>query len=68
MDEVVFYVFILALMLIFVAYFAGFATDVQAVQGAGVNLLNAATGRNSSGQFAAYPTGAPTAGATTTTL
>jgi hypothetical protein len=58
MDEVsrtIRYLFILALVLIVVAYWAGsnalLGTGIKGV----VSLDNAATGRNSAGVFAAYP-------------
>lgn len=54
-EEVVRYLFILALILIVVAYFAG-STQVLSTIGTQVgNLGNVFTGRNSQGQFAAYP-------------
>jgi len=53
------YLFLLALFLIGVAYFAGFSADTKAVAGATNTLLLTATGRNSAGQFAGYPSGAP---------
>lgn len=47
--------FWLAVLLIIVAYFVGFATDAQTVF-AGVNSLGLTfTGRNQAGEFAAYP-------------
>ena len=53
------YLFILALMLILVAYWAG-ANKLLGTTIGGVNTLGLTyTGRNAAGQFAAYPTGAP---------
>jgi len=61
MDEVATgtrYLFLLALFLIIVAYFAGFVADTQAV-GSALNSLGLTfTGRNPAGNFAAYPAGA----------
>lgn len=53
------YLFILALILIGVAYFAGSKQLLQTAFG-GVNQLDlTATGRTANGQFAAYPQNAP---------
>lgn len=55
------YLFILALALIVLAYWAG-ANQLLKTGFSGVNTLDlTATGRNSQGQFAAYPTGGPAA-------
>lgn len=54
-DEVVRYLFILALILIVVAYFAG-STQVLSTIGTQIGSLgNVFTGRNAQGQFANYP-------------
>lgn len=62
MDEVsrtVNYLFILGFLLIIVAYWAG-SKQILTTFFSGVNTLDlTATGRNSQGQFAAYPTGGP---------
>ena len=51
------YLFILAILLIVVAYWAG-STKVLAGLFSGTTALDyAVTGRNASGAFAAYPTG-----------
>jgi len=51
------YLFILALVLLVLAYYAG-AKQVGATFFSGVNQLGLTfTGRNQAGQFAAYPTG-----------
>lgn len=57
MDKAVRYLFILSLVLIFVAYYAGLVTDIKAFAGAGDTLLKTATGRNLNGDFSAYPAG-----------
>ena len=57
MDKAMRYLFILSLVLIFVAYYAGLVTDIKAFAGAGDTLLKTATGRNAVGQFQAYPSG-----------
>lgn len=60
-DQIIAYTFLIAILLVIVAYYAGFVADIQAF-GASLNtLILTATGRNSAGQFAAYPTGAPAA-------
>ena len=62
MDEVsrtINYLFILAALLIIVAYWAG-SNKILTTIFSGVNTLDlTATGRNAQGQFAAYPTGGP---------
>lgn len=60
-NQVIGYLFLLSLFLIAVAYFSGFVADTGAVGGAVNQLLQTATGRNSAGNFAAYPTGATVA-------
>lgn len=50
--------FLLAVLLIVLAYFVGFSTDAATILSGVTNLFNVATGRNSAGQFARYPTGA----------
>lgn len=61
------WLFLLALFLIAVAYFAGFTADTKAVTGALVSIGNTFTGRNAAGNFANYPNG-NTAQATTTAV
>ena len=56
-DRTVRYLFILAFVLIAVAYWAG-STKVLGALFSGTTALDyAVTGRNASGNFAAYPTG-----------
>lgn len=57
MDKLVTYIFILSLVLIFVAYYAGLVTDVNAFSNAGNSLIQTATGRTANGQFAGYAQG-----------
>ena len=58
LDRTVRYLFILSLVLIVVAYYAG-ANKIFSTGLAGVNTLGLTfTGRDSNGKFAAYPTGA----------
>ena len=60
-DRTIRYMFILAFLLILVAYWAG-ANKVLGALFGGVNMLDlTVTGRTASGQFAAYPTGGPAA-------
>lgn len=60
-DKALFYIFVLSLALIFVAYYAG----TKAVGGtlfSGLNsLILTSTGRDTQGQFASYPGNAPLA-------
>lgn len=58
MNQITGYLFILALVLIGVAYYAGLSTDATAVGNQVNQLLKTGTGRNSAGNFAAYPGGA----------
>ena len=54
------YLFILAIVLVVLAYWAG-ANKLAGTGIAGINTLGLTfTGRNAQGQFAAYPTGGPT--------
>ena len=53
------YIFILSLILILVAYWAGTQRVGETFGQQLVNLIYAGTGRTSSGTFAAYPTNAP---------
>jgi hypothetical protein len=58
-DKALRYIFVLSVILILVAYYAGtqrVATTFGTQLG---NLINISTGRTTSGQFAAYPTGGP---------
>ena len=57
-DRALFYIFVLSLILIGVAYYVGSTKLLNAI-GANVgSLVLTSTGRTQSGQFAAYPTGA----------
>lgn len=59
-DKAMTYIFWLSLILIGVAYYAG---SVKVLNSLGTNLgslILTATGRDSSGNFAAYPQNAPT--------
>lgn len=56
-DKTLWYLFVLSFLLIAVAYFTGLSTDVKALGGVANTLGNTFTGRNASGQFAAYPKG-----------
>lgn len=57
MDTILRYAFILALVLIAVAYFAGLTSDVNVVGSNANTLIKTLTGRNAQGQFAGYPGG-----------
>ena len=52
------YVFVLTFLLIAVAYYAGFKSNVQVLGNALNQLLLTVQGRTQSGQFAGYPSGA----------
>jgi hypothetical protein len=58
-DSTARYIFFLLALLIIVAYFAGAATETKSLANGATQLINAFTGRNAAGQFAAYPTGGP---------
>lgn len=47
--------FLLAVLLIVVAYFVGFTTDANAIFSGISNLVLVGSGRNAQGNFAAYP-------------
>lgn len=51
-------IFWLLALLIVVAYFVGASTDTNSLANGVVKLVLALSGRNSQGQFAAYPSGA----------
>lgn len=53
-----FFIFVLMALLIVVVYYVGAATDFSALAKGSQTLIYALTGRNASGQFASYPTGA----------
>lgn len=61
-EDTIRYIFILSLVLILVAYWAG-TQRVASTFGQQIgNIIDISTGRNpSTGQFAAYPTGGPAA-------
>lgn len=62
LDKAMKYIFILSLILVAVAYYAG-STRVLDSLGKNVgSLILTSTGRDSSGAFAAYPQNAPTGG------
>jgi len=55
MREIPFYLFVLMLVLIALAYYTGLKSDSQAIF-AGINQIGQTfTGRNSQNQFAGYP-------------
>ena len=57
MKDIPFYLFVLAMVLIGLAYYVGLKSDAGAI-GAQVNSLGLTfTGRNSAGAFAGYPGG-----------
>lgn len=57
MGKLVFYIFVLSLVLILVAYYAGVQTDAGAFSSAINSGIQTVTGRTNNGQFAAYPSG-----------
>lgn len=56
--RVLFYAFAISVLLIIVVYFIGLSTDLSSFASAARSLIYSVTGRNSSGQFATYPSGA----------
>lgn len=56
-DTAIRYIFVLSLILIIVAYFAGTQKVLSTLGSTTNSLIQTATGRNSSGDFAAYPSG-----------
>lgn len=59
-DDTIRYIFILSVILILVAYWAGTQKVATAFGTQIGNLIDISTGRNpATGQFAAYPTGGP---------
>lgn len=54
-ERALYYIFILSLVLVALAYYTGLQTDAAALKSAFVSILYAVTGRNSSGNFAGYP-------------
>jgi hypothetical protein len=58
-DVAIRYIFVLSLILILVAYWAGSTQVLSQLGKTGVSILNTATGRTSGGTFAAYPDNAP---------
>lgn len=61
MSRTVFYLFVLSILLIVLGYYAG-ANKLAGTLFGGVNTLGLTfTGRDSSGNFAAYPGNAPAA-------
>lgn len=59
-DSTIRYIFLLSALLIVVAYFVGAATETNSLAAGVTKLVYAVTGRNTTGQFAAYPSGAST--------
>jgi hypothetical protein len=56
-SKTIFYLFVMGVVLILVAYYAGSKQLISTIF-SGVNTLDlTATGRNNQGQFASYPTG-----------
>lgn len=55
-DRVLFYGFAISVLLIVVVYFVGVSQDAKSLGAAINSLILTVTGRNSSGQFAQYPT------------
>ena len=54
-DHALTWIFGISLVLVLLAYYAGTVADVNAFSGAFNSLLQTVTGRNSAGNFAAYP-------------
>jgi hypothetical protein len=59
MQRTIFYLFVLAVLLLVLGYWAG-ANQLAKTGFAGINQLGLTfTGRNAAGQFAPYPSGGP---------
>jgi hypothetical protein len=54
-DKVFWYLFLLALALVFLAYYVGAGSDITSLGSVANKLGLTFTGRNAQGQFAAYP-------------
>lgn len=54
-DRALWYIFILSLVLIGVAYWVGLKSDIGSISAALNSLVLYVTGRNSKGNFAGYP-------------
>jgi len=54
-DKAMFYIFVLSLILIAVAYYAGSTSVLNSIGKNLATIILDATGRTSSGQFARYP-------------
>lgn len=57
MDRALFYIFVLSLVLIALAYYVGLTSDLPVVANALQKVIFAVTGRTSKGKFASYPGG-----------
>lgn len=57
MARIITYIFVLSLVLIVVAYYAGVKTDEQAFVSGATTILQTVTGRGANNQFANYPGG-----------
>ncbi len=58
MERALWYVFVLSLVLVALAYYVGLKSDAQSLGAAFNQLIYALTGRSSSGSFAGYPAAA----------
>lgn len=55
LDKALFYIFVLSMILVAVAYYAGSTAVLKQIGASVSTLILTATGRTSSGQFASYP-------------
>lgn len=55
-DSAIRYIFVISLVLVIVAYWAGSQKVLTTLGSTTTNLLNTATGRDAQGKFASYPT------------
>lgn len=55
MEKALWYVFILSLVLVALAYYTGLKSDAASLGAAFQSLIYAVTGRNNQGTFAGYP-------------
>lgn len=55
LDKALFYIFVLSMILVVVAYYAGSTSVLQQLGQSLSSIILTATGRDSNGKFAAYP-------------
>jgi hypothetical protein len=56
-DSAIRYIFVITIVLVIVAYYAGSVKVLSQIGTTATGLINASSGRDSSGNFAKYPSG-----------